>query len=79
MVCKIFYIFFDVEKIKTAIEIVENFKIKLDEVIVKEDGCIIEKDMLEDINKEFINLYLLLHLNRQVLSAFYSLLVIFEH
>ena len=46
---------FDVERIKTAIEIVENFKIKLDEVIVKEDGCIIEKDVLEDINKEFIN------------------------
>ena len=46
---------FDVDKIKTAIEIVENFKIKLDEVIVKEDGCIIEKDVLEDINKEFIN------------------------
>lgn len=46
---------FDVYKIKTAIEIVENFKTKLDEVIVKEDGCIIEKDMLEDINKEFIN------------------------
>jgi len=45
---------FDVDKIKTAIEIVESFKIKLDEVIVKEDGCIIEKDVLEDINKEFI-------------------------
>ena len=46
---------FDVDKIKIAIEIVENFKIKLDEVIVKEDGCIIEKDVLEDINKEFIS------------------------
>lgn len=46
---------FDVDKIKTAIEIVENFKTKLDEVIVKEDGCIIEKDVLEDINKEFIS------------------------
>lgn len=45
---------FDVDKIKTAIEIVESFKIKLDEVIVKEDGCIIEKEVLEDINKEFI-------------------------
>ena len=45
---------FDVDKIKTAIEIVECFKIKLDEVIVKEDGCIIEKEVLEDINKEFI-------------------------
>ena len=42
---------FDVDKIKTAIEIVECFKIKLDEVIVKEDGCIIEKEVLEDINK----------------------------
>ena len=46
---------FDVDKIKTAIEIIENFKIKLDEVMIKEDGCIIEKDVLEDINKEFIN------------------------
>lgn len=46
---------FDVDKIKTAIEIVENFKIKLDEVIVKEDGCTIEKDVLEDINKEFVS------------------------
>lgn len=46
---------FDVDKIKTSIEIVENFKIKLDEVIIKEDGCIIEKDVLEDINKEFIS------------------------
>ena len=46
---------FDVDKIKTAIDIVENFKIKLDEVIVKEDGCIIEKDVLEDINKEFVS------------------------
>jgi hypothetical protein len=45
---------FDVDKIKTSIEIVENFKIKLDEVVVKEDGCIIEKETLEDINKEFI-------------------------
>jgi hypothetical protein len=46
---------FDVEKIKTAIDIIECFKIKLDEIIIKEDGCIIEKDLLEDINKEFIN------------------------
>lgn len=46
---------FDVDKIKTSIEIVENFKIKLDEVVVKEDGCIIEKDVLEDINKEFVS------------------------
>lgn len=46
---------FDVDKIKTAVEIVESFKIKLDEIIIKEDGCIIEKDVLEDINKEFIN------------------------
>lgn len=44
---------FDVEKIKTAIEIVENFKMKLDEVIVKDNDCVIEKDMLDDINKEF--------------------------
>ena len=46
---------FDVDKIKTAIEIVESFKIKLDEISVKEEGCIIEKDILEDINKDFIS------------------------
>ena len=45
---------FDVDKIKTAIEIVEIFKIKLDEVSIKEEGSIIEKEVLEDINKEFI-------------------------
>lgn len=45
---------FEVDKIKTAVEIVENFKIKLDELDVKEDGCIIENEVLEDINKEFI-------------------------
>jgi hypothetical protein len=45
---------FDVDKIKTAVEIVENFKIKLDELDVKEDGCVIENELLEYINKEFI-------------------------
>jgi hypothetical protein len=46
---------FDVDKIKTSIEIVESFKIKLDEIIIKDDDCVIEKDVLEDINKEFAN------------------------
>ena len=46
---------FDVDKIKTAVEIVENFKMKLDEVIIKEDDCIIEREILQDINKEFVN------------------------
>ena len=46
---------FDVDKIKTAVEIVENFKMKLDEVVIKEDDCIIEREILQDINKEFVN------------------------
>lgn len=47
---------FDQDKIKTAIEIVENFKMKLDELnINSNDDCTIAKEVLEDINKEFIN------------------------
>ena len=47
---------FDQDKIKTAIEIVENFKIKLDELNVNSnEDCTIPKETLEDINKEFNN------------------------
>jgi hypothetical protein len=46
---------FDNDKIKTAIEIVEHFKIKLDEITTKDDNCTINKDVLEEINKEYIN------------------------
>jgi hypothetical protein len=47
---------FDQDKIKTAIEIVENFKMKLDELnINSNEECSIPKEILEDINKEFTN------------------------
>ena len=45
---------FDVDKIKTAIEIIEHFKTKLDEIVQTNDDYIIEKDTLDEINKEFI-------------------------
>ena len=45
---------FDVDKIKTSIDIVEQFKIKLDEINVGNDNnYVIEHDILEEINKEF--------------------------
>lgn len=44
---------FDTEKIKTAIDIVENFKVKLDEISQNEHEYSIEKDLLEEINREF--------------------------
>lgn len=47
---------FDVDKIKTSIDIVEQFKIKLDEINVGNDNnYVIEHDILEEINKEFNN------------------------
>lgn len=47
---------FDQDKIKTAIDIVENFKMKLDELnIDSNEECSVPKEILEDINKEFIN------------------------
>ena len=50
---------FDVDKIKTSIEIVEQFKFKLDEINVNNDNnYVIEHDTLEEINKEF-NSYIL--------------------
>jgi hypothetical protein len=45
---------FDVDKIKTAVDIVEAFKLKLDELNVNQNGLTIDKDILEDINKEFV-------------------------
>jgi hypothetical protein len=44
---------FDVDKIKTAIEIVEHFKTKLDEMNINNDVCTIDSSLLEEINKEF--------------------------
>lgn len=44
---------FDPEKIKMAIDIVEHFKIKLDQVSIKDDGCAIERETLDEINKEY--------------------------
>jgi len=46
---------FDKEKIKIAIDIVEQFKLKIDETFNNEDDCIIDKDVLYEINREFIN------------------------
>jgi hypothetical protein len=45
---------FDVDKIKTAIEIIEHFKTKLDEIVQTNDDYLIEKETLEEINKEFV-------------------------
>lgn len=46
---------FDKDKIKMAIEIVEQFKSKLDETFDNEEDCVIDKDMLNEINREFVN------------------------
>lgn len=46
---------FDKEKIKIAVDIVEQFKSKIDETFNNEDDCIIDKDVLYEINREFIN------------------------
>lgn len=46
---------FDNDKIKTAIEIVEQFKTKFDEINLDNDICNIETSVLEEINKEFNN------------------------
>lgn len=48
---------YEPDKIKTAIEIVENFKLKYDEMNINDDdGFTIDKNTLDEINKEF-NLY----------------------
>jgi hypothetical protein len=44
---------FDNDKIKNAIEVVEHFKLKLDEVYVDKSDHSIEQSVLEQINKEF--------------------------
>jgi len=46
---------FDSDKIKTAIEIVEQFKMKFDEINTDNDIFTIETSVLEEINKEFNN------------------------
>jgi len=44
----------DAEKIKIAIDIIDNFKLKLDEMIVSNgDGYNIDKEILDEINKEY--------------------------
>jgi len=44
----------DAEKIKIAIDIIDNFKSKLDEVVVSNgDGYNIDKEVLDEINKEY--------------------------
>ena len=44
----------DAEKIKIAIDIIDNFKSKLDEVITSNgDGYNIDKEILDEINKEY--------------------------
>jgi len=43
----------DAEKIKIAIDIIDNFKIKFDECCSNNDGYTIEKEILDEINKEY--------------------------
>ena len=44
----------DAEKIKIAIDIIDNFKLKLDEIIVSNGDCYnIDKEILDEINKEY--------------------------
>jgi hypothetical protein len=44
----------DAEKIKIAIDIIDNFKSKLDEIIISNgDGYNIDKEVLDEINKEY--------------------------
>lgn len=44
----------DAEKIKIAIDIIDNFKNKLDEIVVSNgDGYNIDKEILDEINKEY--------------------------
>ena len=45
---------FDQDKIKMAVEIVENFKQQLDVLNKKENNAVIERNDLESINKEYI-------------------------
>ena len=44
---------FDNHKIKTAVEIVEHFKLKLDELTFNNNDFVIDNETLEEINKDF--------------------------
>ena len=46
---------FDREKIKMAIDVVEHFKMKLDETFNNDAECLIDKDVLVEINRDFTN------------------------
>jgi hypothetical protein len=46
---------FDQDKIKMAVEIVEHFKQQLDVLNKKENNAVIETNVLENINKEYIS------------------------
>ena len=46
---------FDKDKIKIAIDIVEQFKAKIDETFDNDEDCVIDKDTLYEINREFNN------------------------
>ena len=46
---------FDKDKIKMAIEIVEQFKIKIDENFDNEEDCMVDKESLNEINREYLN------------------------
>lgn len=46
---------FDVDKIKTSIELVEQFKIKLDDINLNNEKSTIENEILEEINTDFSN------------------------
>jgi len=61
---------FDNDKIKTAIEIVEQFKTKFDEINADNDICNIETSQLEEINKEFNNYVLQKHSLLKIVKDF---------
>jgi hypothetical protein len=46
---------FDREKIKLAIDVVEHFKMKIDETFNNDADCVIDKDVLIEINRDFTN------------------------
>lgn len=46
---------FDIDKIKTSIELIEQFKIKYDEINTDNNTINIENSLLEEINREFNN------------------------
>ena len=46
---------FDIEKISTGIEIIEHFKMKIDELLISDsENIVIDKDLLEEINQEYV-------------------------